>query len=125
LSETNIIQAAIVQVDSAEAIVRTKIQDYRGMLSAGVNDPKLRKKVYVSIRPECLRLGDFPSPENSPKSAIGNVTYFEEVLHFKVERQGVVSRISKLCPSHFTNMQNKSMQANLSHKDVIILEIDG
>ncbi|MDR1528290.1 MAG: ABC transporter ATP-binding protein [Puniceicoccales bacterium] len=124
VGETNVFQGVIVQIGSGEAIIRTKIGNFRGILSAGINDPRPGKKVYISIRPECFRLNDFPSQENSVRGVIGNVTYFGEVAHFKFERDGVVLRISELNPSHFTNVQNKSMYATVSSEDVVILDVD-
>ncbi|MDR2779460.1 MAG: ABC transporter ATP-binding protein [Puniceicoccales bacterium] len=124
VGETNIIQGVIVQVGSGEAIVRTKIGNFRGILSIGIKDPRPGRKVCISIRPECLRLNDFPNPENSVRGVIGSVTYFGEVAHFKFEREGVVLRISELNPNHFLNVQNKGMYANVSSEDVVILGTD-
>ncbi|MDR1457827.1 MAG: ABC transporter ATP-binding protein [Puniceicoccales bacterium] len=124
VGETNVIQGVIVQIGSGKAIIRTKIGNFRGILSPGINDPRPGKKVYISIRPECFRLNDFPNQENSVKGVIGNVIYFGEVAHFKFERDGVVLRISELNPSHFTNVQNKSMYATVSSEDVVILSVD-
>ncbi|MDR2432833.1 MAG: ABC transporter ATP-binding protein [Puniceicoccales bacterium] len=124
VGETNVIQGVIVQIGSGEAIIRTKIGNFQGILSTGINDPRPGKKVYISIRPECFRLNDFPNQENSVRGVIESVTYFGEVAHFKLERDDIVLRISELNPSHFTNVQNKSMYATVSSEDVVILSVD-
>jgi iron(III) transport system ATP-binding protein len=121
VGETNIVDGVVVRVGAGEAIVRTKIGNFRGILSASAKDPRPGKKVYISMRPECLKLGDFPSMENSVEGIIGNVTYFGEVAHYEFEKNDIALRISELNPSHFTNVRHRSMYAHASHEDVVIL----
>ncbi|MDR2737546.1 MAG: ABC transporter ATP-binding protein [Puniceicoccales bacterium] len=121
VGETNIVDGVVVRVGAGEAIVRTKIGNFRGILSAGTKDPRPGKKVHISMRPECLKLSDFPAMENNIEGIIGNVTYFGEVAHYEFERDGIALRISELNPSHFTNVRHRSMYAHASHEDVVIL----
>lgn len=121
VGETNIIDGVIVRVGAGEAIVRTKVGNFRGILSMGAKDPRPGEKVHVSVRPECFRLSDFPAQENSVNGAIGNVTYFGEVAHYEFEKSGTILRISEINPSHFTNVRNRGMYANASREDVVIL----
>jgi hypothetical protein len=123
--KTKLIQGIILQAGSGEAMRATKIGNVRAVFSAGIHDPSTRKKVYVSIRPECLRLSDFPRPGNNTKNVIGNTTYFGEIAHFKFKREGVVLRTSDLDPSHFTNAQNKSTYASFPTKTVQCRELIG
>ncbi len=121
VGETNILHGVIVQVGSGEAIVRTTIGNFRGILTSLLRDPKPGQRVAISIRPECLQLTDFPVGENSIEGVIGNVTYFGEVAHYEFERNDIVLRISELNPRHFGDVQNKSIYAHVEHNDVVIL----
>jgi iron(III) transport system ATP-binding protein len=121
IGETNVVDGVVVQVGSGEAIVRTKIGNFRGMLSAAIGDPRPGQKVHISIRPECLKLSDFPAAENSIDGVIGNTTYFGEVAHYEFEKNGTVLRISELNPRHFQRLGHRVMCANVPHEDVVIL----
>jgi iron(III) transport system ATP-binding protein len=70
VGETNIMDGVVVQVGSGEAIIRTKVGNFRGILSEGINDSRPGQKIHVSIRPECLKLSDFPKFENTIKGII-------------------------------------------------------
>jgi iron(III) transport system ATP-binding protein len=122
IGETNIIDGVIVQVGSGEAIVRTKIGNFRGVLGSGGKDPRPGKKVHLSMRPECLKLSGLPAIGNSIDGVIGNVTYFGEVAHYEFEKSGVILRISEINPSHFANVRHSRLYAHVSHEDVVILE---
>jgi iron(III) transport system ATP-binding protein len=121
VGETNIIDGVVVQVGSGEAIVRTKVGNFRGILGASAKDPRPGQKVYLSMRPECFRLNDFPSAENNIDGMIGNVTYFGEVAHYDFERNGIIFRISEINPQHFTNARSRVVYASISHEDIVIL----
>jgi iron(III) transport system ATP-binding protein len=123
VGETNTVDGVVVKIGSGEAIVRTKIGNFRGVLSGGAGDPDPRpgQRVCLSVRPECLRLGDFPVGENSVDGLVGNVTYFGEVAHYELEKNGIVLRISEINPKYFANVRHRGMYASVSHDDVVIL----
>jgi iron(III) transport system ATP-binding protein len=120
VGETNIVDGVIVQIGAGEAIVRTKIGNFRGILSPRIKDPRPGEKVHISIRPECFKLSDFPTRENCADGTIGNVTYFGEVAHYEFEKNGTILRISEINPSHFANVRR--MYAHASREDVVILK---
>ncbi|MDR1401726.1 MAG: ABC transporter ATP-binding protein [Puniceicoccales bacterium] len=122
IGETNVIDGVVVQVGAGEAIVRTKIGNFRGILSVEAGDPRPGEKAYVSIRPECFKLRDFPAQENSIDGVIGNVVYFGEVAHYEFEKNDVTLRISEINPSHFANVRHRGMCAHVSRDDVVILK---
>jgi iron(III) transport system ATP-binding protein len=121
IGETNIIDGVVVQVGAGEAVVRTKIGNFRGILSAALRDPRPGQKVYISIRPECLKLDDFPIFENSIEGIIGNATYFGEVAHYEFEKCDTILRISEINPKHLVNVRAGCTYAHVSHEDVVIL----
>ncbi|MDR1432970.1 MAG: ABC transporter ATP-binding protein [Puniceicoccales bacterium] len=121
VGETNLIDGVIVRVGAGEAIARTKVGNFRGILSAGARDPRPGEKVYISVRPECFKLSDFPILENSVGGSVGNITYFGEVAHYEFESGGIVLRISEINPSHFANVRHRGMYATVSREDVVIL----
>ena len=111
-----------MSVGAGEAVVRTKIGLLRGLLSLDIVNPRPGEKIYVSIRPECLQLDEFPAKENSFNGLIGNVTYFGEVAHYDFEKNGVCLRISAINPNHFADVKNRNMFAYASYRDVVILK---
>ncbi len=122
IGDTNIIEGVVTCVGAGEAIVRTKIGNFRGIISAKISDVCPGKKVFLSIRPECLKLSSLPKNENCINGTIGNITYFGEVAHYDFEKNGVTIRISELNPSSFERLQQISeIYAYVSSNDVVIL----
>lgn len=122
IGDTNILDGVVSQIGSGEAVVRTKIGNFRGIIASKSADIRPGKKVHLSIRPECLQLKDFPVDENCIGGTIGNTTYFGEVAHYDFEKNGVAIRISELNPSNFERFQQKTwIYAHVSSEDVVIL----
>jgi iron(III) transport system ATP-binding protein len=122
VGETNIVDGVIMQIGAGEAIVRTKIGSFRGILSPKMRDPRPGERVCISIRPECFKLDDFPARENCVDGTVGNVTYFGEVAHYEIEKHGIVLRISEINPRHFADARHRGMYANVAREDVVILK---
>ncbi|MDR2721232.1 MAG: ABC transporter ATP-binding protein [Puniceicoccales bacterium] len=122
IGDTNIIEGVIVQVGAGEAVVRTKIGNFRGVICPSKADARPGKKVYLSIRPECLVLSNVPTKENCASGHIGNAVYFGEVAHYDFEKNGVNIRISELNPANFERLrQANEVYAHVSSGDVVIL----
>ena len=121
VGETNILDGIVMQVGAGEAIVRTRLGNLHGVLSSSTQNCRPGQRVDLSIRPECLRLKDYPQEENSIEGVIGNVAYFGEVAHYDFERNDIRLRISELNPRHFDDVHRKMMYAFVSSNDVVIL----
>ncbi|MDR3273728.1 MAG: ABC transporter ATP-binding protein [Puniceicoccales bacterium] len=122
IGDTNIIEGVIMQVGAGEAVVRTKIGNFRGIVCPNNTDVRPGKKVYLSIRPECLVLSSVPTNENCVGGSIGNAVYFGEVAHYDFAKNGVNMRISELNPTNFERLQHATeAYAHVSSGDVVIL----
>jgi iron(III) transport system ATP-binding protein len=122
IGDTNIIEGIVVQVGAGEAVVRTKIGNFRGIVCSRNSDMRPGKKVYLSIRPECLALKKVPTGKNCIGGSIGNTIYFGEVAHYDFEKNGVTIRISELNPTNFERLQHATeVYAHAPSSDVIIL----
>ncbi|MDE6432128.1 MAG: ABC transporter ATP-binding protein [Opitutales bacterium] len=122
IGDTNILDGVVSQIGSGEAIVRTKVGIFRGIIASKHADIRPGHRVYLSIRPECLKLNSLPTVENCISGNIGNITYFGEVAHYDFEKNGTTIRISELNPSNFERLQqNSRICAHVSSEDVVIL----
>jgi iron(III) transport system ATP-binding protein len=122
IGDTNIVEGVVIQVGAGEAVVRTKIGNFRGVVCPSNIDMRPGKKVYLSIRPECLVLRKIPTNENCISGSIGNTVYFGEVAHYDFEKNGIRLRISELNPTNFERLQHATeVYAHVSSNDVIIL----
>ncbi|MDR0715344.1 MAG: ABC transporter ATP-binding protein [Puniceicoccales bacterium] len=122
VGDTNIVEGVIIQVGAGEAVVRTKIGSFRGVVCPGNSDVRPGKKVYLSIRPECLTLSSVPMDENCINGNVGNAVYFGEVAHYDFKKNGMNMRISELNPTNFERLQRaKEVYAHVSSNDVVIL----
>ena len=121
IGETNIIEGTVTRVGAGEALVDTPIGSFRGALTDSENEPKEGTKVFVSIRPESIKLENYPAEENCIDGKIGSATYFGEVAHYDFEKNGITLKISELNPCHLGQSQRKGLYACVLPEDVIIL----
>lgn len=121
VGKTNIICGVISQVGSGEAVVRTKVGNFKGTLSPFLMGAKPGQKVDISIRPECFRLTDYPTNDNSINGIIDSVVYFGEIAHYEFRKNDVTLLMSELNPTYSTNAKNKSVYASVESNDVVIL----
>lgn len=121
IGETNILEGTVIRAGAGEAYVKTAIGDFRGMLTDYATEPKAGDTVYVSIRPESIRLQHEPWEENSVDGDIGRATYFGEVAHYEMVKNGVALRISELNPCHLGQNQRRGLHACVLPEDVVVL----
>ncbi|MDR0351223.1 MAG: ABC transporter ATP-binding protein [Puniceicoccales bacterium] len=121
IGETNLIDGVVIRVGAHEAFVRTRIGNFRGMLCKSSFDVKPGEKVRISIRPESIKLCNFPTDENCTEGMIGSSTYFGEVAHYQFEKNDIELKISELNPCHLGQIDKHGMYAYAIPEDVIIL----
>ncbi|MDR2735889.1 MAG: ABC transporter ATP-binding protein [Puniceicoccales bacterium] len=121
IGETNLIDGVVIRIGANEAFVRTKVGNFRGMLCESSLGVKPGEKVRISIRPESLKLCNFPADENCIEGMIGSSTYFGEVAHYKFEKNDVELKISELNPCHLGQIDKYGMYAYAIPEDVVIL----
>lgn len=120
VGETNIIDGVVMQIGAGEAFVRTKIGNFHGVLSTS-KDPKPGQRVSVSIRPESLKIVQFPTAENCIDGKVGNITYFGEVAHYEFEKRGIKLKLSELNPTHMNDVRQCNTFIYAAREDVVIL----
>ncbi|MDR1255821.1 MAG: ABC transporter ATP-binding protein [Puniceicoccales bacterium] len=122
IGDTNIVEGVIMQVGAGEAIARTKIGNFRGIICPNSDSIRPGKKVYLSIRPECLSLSSVPTSENCVGGNVGNAVYFGEVAHYDFKKNGVNMRISELNPANFERLRHaREVYVHAASSDVVIL----
>ena len=124
VGETNIIPGIVIKATTKEALVRTAIGDYNGVLVNGTDLPQEGDSAILSIRPEAFKLKNFRADKNSTDGMIGQTTYFGEVAHYDFIKNGVRLKISELNPKHIEHKTQKGLFANVMQDDVVILKND-
>jgi iron(III) transport system ATP-binding protein len=120
IGETNVLEGKVVRVGAGEAFVHTALGDFRGTLSDYDQEPSEGATVYISIRPESIRLENNRWDENAVDGRIGRTTYFGEVAHYEFIKNGVALRISELNPCHLSQSQRRGLYACVLPEDVVI-----
>lgn len=120
---TNIVEGEVVRCGAGEALVRTDIGEFLGILANAANEPVVGKRVKLSIRPEVFKLLDVPVEENCLAGSIGRATYYGEVAHYRfLTGNNRRLKISELNPKHLGESQRDHLYAWVDPEDVVILD---
>lgn len=121
IGETNLIPGRVIRAGAGEALVGTKLGEFRGALAEQEIEPKPGDDVSVSLRPESIRLKHHPSEENCTDGVIVDAMYFGEVAHYTFQKKAISLRISELNPCHLTQHHQRGLYASILPEDVVIL----
>ncbi|MDR0428829.1 MAG: ABC transporter ATP-binding protein [Puniceicoccales bacterium] len=122
VGETNFLEGRVSKKLSGTAMmVETPIGPMEGVVVDTANIPSIGDHVYLSIRPEAIRLRDGHIDRNSMEGQLVDVTYFGEVAHYDFFRMGVRIKVSELNPRHLQSGSSEPIIANMRPEDVLIL----
>lgn len=122
IGSSNFIPGTVIRVGAGEGLVQTAIGQFRGALVNATHPPQENDNVWVSIRPESLRLKYSPREENSIEGCIGHATYFGEVAHYDFIKDNTKLKISELNPCHLGQNKRHGIYACALPEDVVILK---
>ncbi|MEM8952575.1 MAG: ABC transporter ATP-binding protein [Verrucomicrobiota bacterium] len=129
IGETNFVPGTFVSTDSKNRyLVNTEIGDFIGRLPEDAAVPPKGKSVYLSIRPETLRLADSHeyAQSNFIEGTLGETIYLGEVAHYHLHTTGNPPKlqISELNPAHVKAAAIEAQAfAHVDPEDVVILQM--
>ncbi len=118
---TNFVEGTLMNVGGGEGLVNTAIGPFNGVLADPAHPPKEGDTVWLSIRPECIRLEKNPIEGNCFRGDIGKAVYYGELAHYKIQSQGLSLKASELNPSHLSRSEQHDLFAWVDSDDVVIL----
>jgi iron(III) transport system ATP-binding protein len=121
VGETNFLEGTIVERRDSFFAVETILGT---LLATSLEDASCLSSgdhVYLSLRPEAIRLRTERIDRNSVEGNLVDVTYFGEVAHYDFLRNGVRIKVSELNPRHLQSDSSESIIANIRPEDVLIL----
>lgn len=122
IGTTNFLEGSVKEYASPTALVQTPIGEFNGIVTNPQDEIKVGDTVFLSIRPECIRLESEPTEFNCFKGDIGKAVYYGEVAHYKIQAKGVSLKVSELNPSHLTRSQQHDLYACVDPEDVVVLK---
>lgn len=122
VGDTNFVEGTVTAEEGEFLRVQTNIGDILGMPEDVLNKPKVGEHVYLSMRPEAIRLRTECIDRNVVEGRLTDVTYFGEVAHYDFQRNGVVLKVSELNPRHLQHDSADKIFANIRPEDVVILK---
>jgi iron(III) transport system ATP-binding protein len=122
VGEANFLEGTIIAKEDAFFAVETSLGVLLGMPVENPSQLLPGDHVYLSIRPEAIRLRGEHIDRNSMEGKLADVTYFGEVAHYDFFRNGVCIKVSELNPRHLENTSNDPIIANMRSEDVLILQ---
>ncbi|HEX9294698.1 MAG TPA: ABC transporter ATP-binding protein [Polyangiaceae bacterium] len=126
IGETNLLEGTVAETSAKEVRVRTAA----GELLAVRPDWDVRDdlKVWVSLRPECLRLAPASvgsSPPNAIAGTLDATTYLGEIAEHRLRSGNLYLRVYELNPGAASSPVDRSVVATVSPADVVLLPFDG
>ncbi|MDR1438249.1 MAG: ABC transporter ATP-binding protein [Puniceicoccales bacterium] len=122
VGETNFLEGDVMaKHDYTFLTVETAIGPLQATVPNAASMPSVGDHVYLSIRPEAIRLRNEHIDINSVEGQLVDVTYFGEVAHYDFLRMGVRIKVSELNPRHLQGGSCESIIANIRPEDVLVL----
>lgn len=121
VGETNFIEGIIKTVDGEHMTVETSLGDILAVSAARSRPLIAGEAVYLSIRPEAIRLRTDRIDLNCLDGRLVDVTYFGEVAHYDFLRAGIRLKVSELNPRHLSHDFQSGIFANIRPEDVVVL----
>ena len=121
IGETNFIPGTIVRAASGEALVRTKLGEFRGILANPDNSPQESDLITLSIRPESIHLESYPADENCVSGTIGETIYYGETAQHDLKVGDSILKVFELNPRHHGRPGSGDLHAWIDPEDVVVL----
>ncbi len=127
IGETNFIPGEIDGKAGSHFKVQTELGEFAGRLSGFTGEPKNREKVVLSIRPECLVLGESSFEKNQITGNLVETVYLGEIAQYSLQSPGSAGgtkiRISELNPRRVLRDSGEPFFATAAPDDVVILPV--
>jgi len=127
IGETNFIPGEIHGKSGKYFNARTELGDFEGRLSGFPKEPQNGQKVTLSIRPECLVLGENASAKNQIAGNLVESAYLGEIAQYSLQSPGraggIKIRISELNPRRVLKDSGEPFFATAAPDDVLILPV--
>jgi len=124
IGETNLFEGTMEGDTSREHLVSVATAHGRFWGRASPKDwkPRRGEKVYVSIRPECLKLSSVRDSINCLNGKLVDMSYMGELVQYHLRAaNGLTIRISELNPKDLQKPGDRQAYAQVEPEDVIIV----
>jgi iron(III) transport system ATP-binding protein len=121
VGETNFLEGKVLGRENGHIAAETVLGTLLGTAVDPARPPSVGDRVYLSLRPEVIRLRSETIDSNCFSGNIDAVTYFGEVAHYDFCRNGIRLKVSELNPRHLGQLSEETVLANVRPEDVLIL----
>jgi iron(III) transport system ATP-binding protein len=122
VGETNFIEGRIVSREGEYCIVETTLGQLIGVVANPIHPPTIGDHIYLSVRPEAIRLRDGEIDRNCMEGRLVDMTYFGEVAHYDFLRNGIRLKVSELNPRYLQHDAGSTIYANIRPEDILLLQ---
>jgi iron(III) transport system ATP-binding protein len=122
IGETNFIEGTIESVNGVRAVVSTALGRFVGVLTRIDQRPRDGAKATLSIRPECLHLGQtLGGDANRLTCTVGDAVYLGEVAQYELRADDVALKVLELNPRQLIAAGRTGVVATVDPEDVAVL----
>jgi iron(III) transport system ATP-binding protein len=121
IGESNFLEGSILAADGSFWAVDTSLGTILGTQSDDPTPLQPGDHVFLSIRPEAIRLRGEHIDRNAFAGGLVGISYFGEVAHYDFSSNGINLKVSELNPRHLEISTATPSVANIRPEDVLIL----
>jgi iron(III) transport system ATP-binding protein len=121
VGETNFVEGRVLGREEERCTVETALGQLVGTIADLAHPPDIGDHVYLSVRPEAIRLRDGEIDRNCLEGQLVDMTYFGEVAHYDFLRNGIRLKVSELNPRHLQHGAGSTIYANIRPEDIQLL----
>ncbi|MDR2676957.1 MAG: ABC transporter ATP-binding protein [Puniceicoccales bacterium] len=121
IGESNFLEGTVIAEDGSFWTVSTSLGTILGVQSDDPTPLHPGDHVFLSIRPEAIRLRGEYIDRNAFEGGLIGISYFGEVAHYDFSCNGVNLKVSELNPRHLEISMATPSIANIRPEDVLVL----
>ena len=95
LGDTNLVEGRVTAISETGGV---EVESALGTLRSSPGDagfrPRMGEEVWISIRPECWRLGQAASTDNAVSGRLEETSYLGEIAEHRIRTSSVALRFS-------------------------------
>ncbi|MDR1457205.1 MAG: ABC transporter ATP-binding protein [Puniceicoccales bacterium] len=122
IGESNFLEGTILAEDGPFWVVNTSLGTIFGIQSDNPALLRTGDHVFLSIRPEAIRLRGEHIDRNAFEGTLAGISYFGEVAHYDFSCDSAHLKVSELNPRHLEISTSAKTIANVRPEDVLILQ---
>lgn len=123
IGETNFLDGTVVRTGAGTILVQSALGELNGVAGDSEADFREGESVRLSIRPECIKIDNYPVEENGFAGRIGESVYYGEIAQYEFFTDPTTHlKVFELNPRFLNRVGQDGLYAYVDPDDVVVLK---